>query len=267
MLQYMFRKSRFIKIIPVWLVLFLPVVIYGQPLVDSIILERNNKYQDYLQFRESLTKHTWTDLMKLKDQAGSIIKADNIIINEYFTKERLKVSKKESEIINLKNEFKLAENEIEAKESILKEHKDFTKMLFYGLIAAGILVILFIAILIDRHVRYHKLKDEIERIWANAGEYDEDLYKNEELVKEVKSLKRDKENLLARIDELSVIDKDNNEFNAKLRNDIKQLKEEIKQLQDSVREKDNNLRREMQTRKAVEKEIKELIRKINPRLS
>jgi peptidoglycan hydrolase CwlO-like protein len=263
----MFRKFGSLKMFLVYAVLLLPFIISGQPLVDSIISERNNKYQDYLQFRESLTKHTWTDLMKLKDQAGDIIKTDNIIINEYLIKELLLVNQLESEIIKLNNELKLTKKEIESRESTIRVRENFIKMLFYGLIAAGILVILFIAILIDRHIRYRGLKSDIERIWASAEDRDDDLYKNEELGNEVKSLKRDKEKLLNRIDEISKNDKDNSDFNTKLRNDIKRLKEEIKQLQDSVREKDNNLKKEVQIRKAVEEEIKELIRKINPRLS
>ncbi len=262
MLQDMFRKFGFLKRILVYVVLLLPIAISGQPLVDSIISERNNKYQDYLQFRESLTKHTWTDLMKLKDQAGDIINTDNIIINEYLIKELLMVNKMESEIVKLNNELKLAEKEIESRESTIRVRENFIKMLFYGLIAAGILVMLFIAILIDRQIRYRGLKDDIERIWASAEDRDDDLYKNEELVNEVKSLKRDKERLLSRIDEISQNDKDNADFNAKLRNEIKQLREENRQLQNSFQEKDSAFQKEIQTRKAVEVEIKELIRKI-----
>jgi hypothetical protein len=258
----MSKRFEFIKWFPVFMALILAFKLSGQPVVDSVISERNNKYQDYLQFRESLKKHTWTDLMNLKDQAGEIIKTDNTIINEYLNRERLKVKKKESEIEKLKNELKMAQKEIEAKETILTEREDFTKMLIYSLIGTVILIIIFLGIMIDRQIRYGKLKDEIERIWASAEDRDDDLYKNEELINKIKSLKRDKEKLLNRIDELSQIDKDSTEFTTKLRSEIKQLREENRLFQNSLSEKDKELKKEILTRKAVEEEIRELINKI-----
>jgi hypothetical protein len=75
-------------------------------------------------------------------------------------------------------------------------------------------------------------------------------------------LKRDKENLLNRIDEFSRTNKDNSDFTDKLRNEITQLREENRELQKSFQEKEAALQKEIQTRKAVEDEIKELIRKI-----
>lgn len=242
--------------------MIIPFDFFGQLAIDSVISERNNKYQDYLQFRESLTKHTWPDLMKLKDQAGDILKTDNIIINEYLRKELQKVKKNEMEIEKLRNEIKMAQKEIEAKERILTEREDFTKMLFYSLTGAGVLIVIFLGFLIDRHIRYIRLKDEIERIWASAGDRDDDLYKNEELVKEIKALKREKEKLLNRIDEFSKTDKDNSDLSAKLRNEIKQLREENRALENSFQDKEKALQKEIETRKAVENEIKELIRTI-----
>ena len=200
--------------------------------------------------------------MKLKDQAGEIIKTDNTLINEYLSRELSKVKEKEVEAEKLRNEIKMAQKDIEAKETILKEREDFTKMLFYSLIGSGILIVIFLGILIDRHLRYIRLKDEIERIWASAEDSDDDLYKNEELIKEIKSLKRDKEKLLNRIDEFSQTNKDNSDFSDKLRNEIKQLREENRELLKSFHDKEQALQKEIQTRKAVEDEIKELIRKI-----
>ncbi len=257
-----FKRFDFAKWIPVFMVIILPFELLGQPLLDSILSDRNNKYQDYLQFRESLKKHTWPDLMKLKDQAGDILKTDNIIINEYLGRERLKAGKMETEIEKLRNEIKMAQKEIETKDTILSERENFTKLLFYSLTGTGIIIIVLLGILIDRHLRYRRVKDEIERIWASAEDRDDDLYKNEELVKEIKSLKRDKEKLLNRIDEFSKTDKDNSDFSAKLRNEINQLREENKELGNSIQEKEKALQEEIQTRKAVEKEIKELIIKI-----
>ena len=262
MLFNMLKRLKFIKWIPVFLTITIPFYLLGQPSIDSIVSERNNKYQDYLQFRESLKKHTWSDLMKLKDQAGEIIKTDNTIINEYLSRKLSKVKEKEAEIEKLRNEIKMAQKEIEAKETILKEREDFTKMLFYSLIGSGILIVIFLGILIDRHLRYIRLKDEIERIWASAEDTDDDLYKNEELIKEIKSLKRDKEKLLNRIDEFSQTNKDNSDFSDKLRNEIKQLREENRELLKSFHDKEQALQKEIQTRKEVEDEIKELIRKI-----
>lgn len=258
----MLKRLKFIKWIPVFLTITIPFYLLGQPAIDSIVTERNNKYQDYLQFRESLKKHTWSDLMKLKDQAGEIIKTDNTLINEYLSRELSKVKEKEVEAEKLRNEIKMAQKDIEAKETILKEREDFTKMLFYSLIGSGILIVIFLGILIDRHLRYIRLKDEIERIWASAEDSDDDLYKNEELIKEIKSLKRDKEKLLNRIDEFSQTNKDNSDFSDKLRNEIKQLREENRELLKSFHDKEQALQKEIQTRKAVEDEIKELIRKI-----
>jgi ElaB/YqjD/DUF883 family membrane-anchored ribosome-binding protein len=200
--------------------------------------------------------------MKLKDQAGEIIKTDNTLINEYLSRELSKVKEKEVEAEKLRNEIKMAQKDIEAKETILKEREDFTKMLFYSLIGSGILIVIFLGILIDRHLRYIRLKDEIERIWASAEDSDDDLYKNEELIKEIKSLKRDKEKLLNRIDEFSQTNKDNSDFSDKLRNEIKQLREENRELLKSFHDKEQALQKEIQTRKEVEDEIKELIRKI-----
>jgi hypothetical protein len=258
----MLKRFVFIKWIPGFLLAIMPFYNIGQPVIDSVISERNNKYQDYLQFRESLKKHTWTDLMKLKDQAGDILKKDNVIINEYFSRELLKIKKKEAEIDKLKNEIKMAQKEIEAKETIMAGREDFSEKLFYSLIGSGLLIIILLGVLIDRHLRYRRLKDEIERIWASAEDNDDNLYKNEELIKEIKSLKRDKENLLNRIDEFSRTNKDNSDFTDKLRNEITQLREENRELQKSFQEKEAALQKEIQTRKAVEDEIKELIRKI-----
>lgn len=213
------------------------IVLFYQDLlaqnIDSLLEERKDQYQEYIQYKQNLGERTWIKLVNLSDLANKVIQSDNQLVDYYSQGVNLNSNFKDrTEELNL--EITLLKREAEIQQMVLNERKSLFNTL---LIIIGGIAILFIAMLIfaiDRHVRYRNTKMELERTWAGEIEIPKVSTSEQEFVKV------------------------NNEIRS-LSTENSKLKDQVLDLMNKIKEKEKILDEELDSRKQLKDEIRNLI--------
>jgi hypothetical protein len=208
--------------------------VFGQPELDSIIHQRNYVQTEYRLLDESPGKKTWTKMAEINSSAKELIKIDNALIDYYLYKAIEKNNSLKDQLDNLTLEITLLKKEYELQSSTIEENESQVNIL---LILIGGLFLFFIVVLvmfIDRQIRFRSIKLELERTWPIREEFKQDG------------------NLLQDINQLS---KQVGELT--LKNSA--LTSELTEIRENNREKEKLLEKEIQTKKLIEEEIKQLI--------
>ena len=205
--------------------------------LDSLLEERATKSTEYYQFKHQMNERTWLNLVELGNKASDLIETDNFIFKQYLQEEVSHNKQLQDDIEKLNLEIALLKREAEIRESQLTETSNYSNTLFLVLAGAGILILTLLIILINRQIRYRSVKTEIERLWA----FKEDPQYN--------PLQRDELKLLT--DQVN-----------KLADENSRLKNEMSQIKGQKSEAMEALKKEIRSRREVEKEIKDLISQI-----
>jgi len=205
--------------------------------IDSLIKSRNQLLQEYTQFKENMGERTWIKLVKLSDLSNEIIELDNQIVDYSFSQgiDQHKIIKAKAE--ELKLEITLLKREAEIQKMVLDERNSMFTTLLFVIGGMSILLILMIIFASDRHVRFTNTKMELERTWAGEIEIPKVSTSEQEFVKvnqEIRSLSTE---------------------NTK-------LKDQVLELMNKINEKEKILDEELDSRKQLKTEIRNLITQI-----
>jgi len=222
-----------------WILSFLIISVsqltFGQN-IDSLLKQRDNSFQEYTQYKKNLGDRTWIKLVELSDLASKVIESDNQLV-DYYSKgiDRNNTFKAKAKELNL--EITLLKREAEIQKMVLNERKSMFGTLLIIIGGISILCIALLIFAIDRHVRYRNTSMELERTWA--GEIESPKENTSE--KEFKKV--------------------NNEIRSLTKENIK-LKDQVLELMNKIKEKENILDEELNSRKQLKEEVRNLITQI-----
>ncbi len=199
--------------------------LFSQEISDSIKLkERNDAFINYENYRSSITDTTVEVLKKLNIFQTELIIIDNAIIHKYISTN----SRKNEE---LQKKITLSENE---KEIAVKKFDEGKKWVFYGLIGAGLFVILTILFIILFIITNNKKKRALSQIIKI------DKIK-EKQIKEIGFLKSEIETYSVSNKNSTNQEKENIENELKSQKDkYNELIKEKNQLENSLKEKEKS---------------------------
>lgn len=205
--------------------------------IDSLLNSRNYQFEEYAKFKENIGDRTWIKLVNLSNLSNQVIETDNQLVEYYLTHgmSRNNSYKKKAEELNL--EIALLKREAEIQQMVLNERKSLFNTL---LIIIGGISVLFIAMLIftiDRHVRYRNTKMELERTWAGEIEIPKVSTSEQEFVKVNKEIRS-------------------------LSSENTKLKDQVLELMNKIKDKEKILDEELDSRKQLKQEIRNLITQI-----
>ena len=224
-----------------WILFFFSIFSFlkteSQPVVDSLLIQRNTRLNDYVEFKDGMAERTWIKLVNLNQKASELIETDNIIIDQYLRFEFIKNKQLKKSLEKANLELALMHKEFELQDTTLKEQAIINNTLLITSVMVGILFIIVLILFINRNSRYKAAYYELERFWAMKED-----------VQSGKNRESPDRFMQEKITELTA----ENESMKKKLNSISRLKLNA--------EKD--LKAEISTRKTAEKEIRELIDQI-----
>ena len=203
---------------------------------DSLLKQRENSLQAYMEYKENIGERTWIKLVNLSNLAHDVIELDNQLVDYYKTGNAGNTAYKiKAEELNL--EVSLLKREAEIQKAILEERKFLydTLLKIIGGISLFFIVILIFAI--DRNVRYRNTKMELERTWAGEIDMPKASSSEQEFIKVNKEIRS-------------------------LSSENTKLKDQVLELMNKIREKEDILDEELNSRKQLKEEIRNLITQI-----
>lgn len=200
--------------------------------IDSLLNQRTRKFQEYLQYKENIGERTWIKLLNLSNLAYEVIELDNQLVDYYSNGiGRNTAYKEKTEELNL--EISLLKREAEIQQTVLEDRK-FLNDTMLKIIGGAILLLIGLLIFsIDRHIRYRNTRMELERAWAGEIIEPKESTSEQEIVKvneEIRSLSIENTRLKDQVLELKNKIKDKEKILDEELNSRKQLKEEIRNL-------------------------------------
>ncbi len=205
--------------------------------LDSLLQERDLQYQEYNQYKLSMDERTWIKLIELGQKAHALIETDNLILKQYLKREVSRNKELSDNIEKLNLEIALLNKEAEMQEMLLTERRNLTSNMLIIMGGLSLLLIVMLILFIDRQTRYRSAKLEVERLWT---------------------MKEDPKYNRLQKDELKMLSDEVN----KLSEQNEQLKQQLNQEEGKKSEAIESLKKEIRTRRQVEKEIKDLISQI-----
>lgn len=205
--------------------------------IDSLLEQRDQKFQEYTQFKENLNERTWINLVNLSNLANDVIELDNQIVEYYNINGGVNNNAYKSKAEDLNLEVSLLKREAEIQKSILDERQFLFNTLLMIIGGFTLLLIGLFIFAIDRHIRFRNTKMELERTWAGEIEIPKVSTSEQEFIKvnkEIRSLSAE---------------------NTK-------LKDQVIELMNKIREKEDILDEELNSRKQLKDEIRNLITQI-----
>lgn len=205
--------------------------------IDSQIQSRNQLLQEYTQFKENMGDRTWIKLVKVSNLSDEIIELDNQLVDYYLSQGIDQHNSIKAKAEELKLELTLLKREAEIQKMVLDERNSMFTILLFVIGGISVLLIMLIIFASDRHVRFMNTKMELERTWAGELEIPKVSTSEKEFVKvnqEIRSLSTE---------------------NTK-------LKDQVLELMNKINEKEKILDEELDSRKQLKTEIRNLITQI-----
>lgn len=228
----MLNKSNWIVAL---LLIFFFQSAYSQN-VDSLQKQRDQRIQEYQQFKANIGERTWIKLVNLSNLANELIELDNQLLDNYKAGNAGNTAyKTKADELNL--EISLLRREADIQKTVLEERKSLFNTLLKIIGGTSLLLIIVLIFAIDRNVRYRNTKMELERTWAGEIEIPKVSTSEQEFVKVNQEIRL-----------LSV--------------ENTKLKDQVLELMNKIREKENILDEELNSRKQLKEEIRNLITQI-----
>jgi regulator of replication initiation timing len=227
------KKYKYLSITGLFFILIISACI-GQSLLDSAIINRNNILNELRSLDENPITRSWNKLSEIYQKAKEVIDADNVLINEYLSQQIENNIALKNDIEKLKMELTLVKKETELQAWHLEDNKSEFKILLSLVGGLCILFIIILVLFIDRQIKYRSIKIELERTWPVK----EELEKGNNFQHEISRL-------IKQVGELTMKNSS--------------LTDEVNTLNLEKTESQNRLEKEIQSKKQIEEEIKNLI--------
>lgn len=206
--------------------------------IDSLLLSRDNLLQEYTHYKDNIGERTWIKLVNLSKLANNLIEADNQLVKYYYKQEMGSNSSFKARAEDLKLEISLLNRENEIQKMVLSERKSLFNILLLIIGGISILLISMLIFAIDRHVRFRNTRMELERTWAGENITPEGRSSSEEEFMKVNT-------------EIRSLSTENTK-----------LKDQVLELMNKIKEKEEILDEELDSRKQLKAEIRNLITQI-----
>jgi UDP-2,3-diacylglucosamine pyrophosphatase LpxH len=199
--------------------------------LDSLLTDRQNKLQDYTQFKNNMKERTWINLIDLNEKAGIVINADNELIWYHLDREMARNRAMATKNDKLMLEMAFLNKELENREEQFKEHMYLNNVFLLIILGLSIAFIISLVILIAQFRRNKHAIYELERLWSMNDDQTTSL--------------RDKERELKK--QVQLLEVEN-----------KTMRQELSFLSDQTSTARKKLEKEIQSRQKAEQEIREL---------
>lgn len=228
------------KKIIIYIIIICPLSVYPQMGLDSIKWKQREYYYDqYLQIRDTMTSNTWFNYKYIIDNLEEVVKIDNEIINNRVVKDDDSLLILERKNINLINQV----NELENKNTLLKDETTQTERSKQKLIIVIIAIaILFYIVLVILFLNIRKIKINRKKIKL--------------LEDELKTISKEKETIEG-------LFRDEKRSNEVMQEDLDEFVGKYYELSVKLDDLRNKLKKEIDLRKANEKELRKLLDKLN----
>ncbi|MBN2174775.1 MAG: hypothetical protein JW731_11635 [Bacteroidales bacterium] len=203
--------------------------------MDSLFRERNEKFNDYLIFRNTMGQRTWENLVNLNSKAHEVLKLDKEIIT-ILKKEIGELQILKSEYEQLQLQILALKKEAEIQRTITEDKKYMINILLIVIAGLGILLLIMLVLFIDRQTRYRTARLELERLW-HMGVHPENDHESEDMIK-YKLL------------------------NENLEKEIEKLKNQNQEIKKHLLDTEEKLHRETESKNKIESEIRSMIEDI-----
>lgn len=133
---------------------------------DSLMTDRQVKFDEYSQFKDQMSERTWINLVELGKKADKVLDADNALLQSYFEEElaqnRSLVVRNEElmlEIAGLRNDY-------EKRNTRLHDYRQMNNTLLLIILGLSILFIASIIILVNQYRKNKQITFELQRFWS-----------------------------------------------------------------------------------------------------
>ncbi len=199
--------------------------------LDSLLTDRQNKLQDYTQFKNNMKERTWINLIDLNEKAGAVINADNELIWYHLDSQMARNREMATKNEKLALEMAFLNKELENREEQFEEHMYLNNVLLLIILGLSIAFIISLVILVAQFRRNKLAIYELERLWSMNDDQNTSL--------------RDKEKALKK--QIQLLEVEN-----------KAMQKELTLLSDQTSTARQKLEKEIQSRQKAEQEIREL---------
>lgn len=220
------------------ILLIIQQVSQATPQLDSLLNVRSEKNLDYYRYKQHIEVRTWIKMVELSQKADSVINTDNVLINEFLVNEQRKSKLLADSLEKANLEIILQRKEAAMNEAALYREHRTNKVLLMLVGITSLLLFSALFILYRRQSNYRLLKEELEHVWRGKREKTTIPVENKEVA-----------NLSEQMTQLTV-ERD------KLKTDLDKARGQKSEAVDA-------LKKEIRTRRQVEKEIKDLLGQIN----
>ena len=257
--------------------------LFSQQKNNSLVDKRDSFYQEYKQYKDTMTARTWINMVNLvKHLENIVIIDDSILSNIGVEEEESSLTKAEQKLMETRQTL----DQLIIQNNKIKDDKDNAqKRLFSVAVVAGLLLIALIIIIIasiSLRSKYKKLEnyfkdtnDELLKI------KDEKIFENNEVKSKIEIVEQEKELIENNLQEVKKafetmklendlyskstqgIDRETykelaEEFNV-LKSEINNILVEKQDLEKSVKEVNLKYNQELEYRKQIENELKSIL--------
>lgn len=213
------------------LAIYLPLGLQAGTL-DSLVTDRNTKFQEFSGFKNNMESRTWINLVELGTKADAVIEADNILIRNILENEIDRNTKLSEQNEQLILEMAALKNEQERRQNQLRNHQKLNNLLLLVVLGLSLGFITSIILFIHHYRKYRHTRFELEQYWSMNDE------QSLQLVEREKNLRK----------QIQLIEIEN-----------KAMQKEFVALSNQKTAAKNKLEEEINSRRKAEEEIRELI--------
>ena len=257
--------------------------LFSQQKNNSLVDKRDSFYQEYKQYKDTMTARTWINMVNLvKHLENIVIIDDSILSNIGVEKEESGLTEAEQKLMETRQTL----DQLIIQNNKIKDDKDNAqKRLFSVAVVAGLLLIALIIIIVASVSLRSKYK-KLENYFKNTNDEllkikDEKIFENNEVKSKIEIVEQEKELIENNLQEVKKafetmklendlyskstqgIDRETykelaEEFNV-LKSEINNILVEKQDLEKSVKEVNLKYNQELEYRKQIENELKSIL--------
>ena len=156
---------------------------------DSLLTDRQEKFQDYSTFRKEMKERSWINMVELDRKASALVNTDNELIWGYLNKEITRNQQLSTQNDRMKLEMTFLKREIETRTQQLNDHQHLNNLFLMIILGLSVACIVSLVLLIGQFKRNRQASKELERMWSMSDDQTTSLRKQEkELARQIRLL-------------------------------------------------------------------------------
>ncbi len=148
---------------------FLLIMIQSFSQENNLKIQRDLLYQDYMQFKDSMTTRTWLNMVNLATKLEAVIEIDNVILDslEVESPDQTNLEQRIAELTKTKDELILSNAQVNQEFAAVEKSKTILIItsIIMGVLLLTLGIMLFIII-----IKYRKISKDTENYMADTLE-------------------------------------------------------------------------------------------------